>query len=515
MTIRDEVVGRNIFDVFPDNPDDPGATGVSNLRASLERVVRHRVADPMAVQHYDVQRPESLGGGFEERHWSPLNSPVLSAEGELLYIVHQVEDVTEFVRLEQAGLEAKTRNSELEQRTDQMHAEIIRRAQELQEVNAALRSANQAKNEFLSRASHELRTPLNAVIGFGDLLGLSDIDDEYRSWAAMIVKAGRHLLELLNDVLDISRIEGGHLSMSLEAIPVEKVITDVIGLANPLAKDRRIELNTTGVTDGVHVLADQQRLRQVLLNLLSNAIKYNRDDGKVTVTVSVSSEQHVRISVTDTGPGMTSTELARLFTPFERLNAAQRGVEGTGLGLALSRQLAQAMRDSLEVESEAGVGSTFTIELRAAPPPRLDPSADVVDPVTNTRSYAEEVRVLYVEDLVENLRLVEKILERRPGVSLIPAMLAGVALDLAREHKPDLVLLDLHLPDMPGEEVMRRLRADPTTRNTPVVILSADATRSHIDRLMEAGATGYLTKPLDVRRFLTVIDEILDRDAGE
>jgi signal transduction histidine kinase/ActR/RegA family two-component response regulator len=516
MTRRGEIVGRGIFDVFPDNPEDPGATGVANLTASLNRVRRHRVPDTMAVQKYDVQRPLTQGGGFEVRYWSPLNAPVLGSDGQLAFIIHRVEDVTEFVRLQQRDSQARRRSEELEEQTSSMQAEILRRARELQEANKALRAADEAKNEFLSRASHELRTPLNAILGFGDLLNLADLDPEHREWVAIIVKAGRHLLALLNDVLDISRIEGGHLAMSIEAVPVGRLLTDAMDLIRPLATANAVTLDPLPpAMEELYATADHQRLRQVLLNLLSNAVKYNHPGGTVAVTLAHSAQGRLRISVTDTGRGISQDALSRLFTPFERLDAAQAGIEGTGLGLALSRHLVQSMGGNLDVSSLVGRGSTFSVELPGAQPAPVVSAVSAKDRPIAPRRYQTAKRILYVDDLAENLHLVEQILARRPGITLIPAMLAGVALDLAREHRPDLILLDLHLPDLPGEEVLQRLRADPATADTPVVVLSADATRNHIDRLLAGGALAYLTKPIDVRRLLETVDTVLGQDTDE
>jgi signal transduction histidine kinase/ActR/RegA family two-component response regulator len=509
MTTSADLLGRDIFDAFPDNPDDPGSTGVLNLRASLERVRRHRVPDTMAVQKYDVKRPAERGGGFEVRYWSPLNSPVLDSDRQLAYIIHAVEDVTEFVRLQHPDEQTRPRSPELLV-IEQMQAEILRRGAELHDANQALRAANDAKNDFLSRVSHELRTPLNAVLGFGDLLRLCDLDPEHHDWVNMILKAGRHLLELLNDVLDISRIEGGHLSMSVEAVPVAQLLTDALDLARPLASARGVLLAPAPYLPAdMYVSADHQRLRQVLLNLLSNAVKYNHPAGNVTVTVEHRAHNRLRINVTDTGRGISHESLGSLFTPFERLDAAQAGFEGTGLGLTLSRDLVEAMHGTLDVSSLLGRGSTFSVELPATRPAIVPENVPERHTLNQARSYSAK-RILYVEDMVENLRLVEQILTRRPTITLIPAMLAGVALDLARQHDPDLVLLDLHLPDMSGEEVMRRLRADETTRHIPVVVLSADATRHQRDQLLAAGAAAYLTKPIAVRELLATIDELFD-----
>jgi signal transduction histidine kinase/ActR/RegA family two-component response regulator len=510
MTVRDDIMGRHVFDVFPDNPDDPAATGVANLRASLERVCSARVPDTMAVQQYDVERPAEQGGGFEVYFWSVRNSPVLGPDQQLVYIINQVEDVTEFVRLRQHGNDAAELTTELRQRTEQMQAEILRRSGELQDANHALRTANEAKNEFLSRVSHELRTPLNAILGFSELLSLEAFKAEHHDWVTMILKAGRHLLALLDDVLDIARIEGGHLSMSVEAVPVGALIADVLDLARPLADAGGVHLSPLpAVPADLCVAADRQRLRQVLLNLISNAIKYNHPSGTVSIAVEPCADRRLRISVTDTGRGIPAESLGKLFTPFERLDAAQAGFAGTGLGLALSRHLAQSMNGTLDFSSQPGEGSTFWIELPTTERITAGRPATEVDDLVTPRTYATDKRILYVEDMIENVRLVEQILTHRPAITLIPAMLAGVALDLAREHDLDLILLDLHLPDIPGHEVLRRLRADPTTCHIPVVVLSADATQRHIDRLLALGAAAYLTKPIAVRDLLRTVDEVL------
>ena len=243
MTKRDEILGRGIFDVFPDNPDDPNATGVSNLRASLERVRDRRLPDTMAVQKYDIRRPEEEGGGFEVRYWSPVNSPVLDERGRLGYIIHRVEDVTEFVRLKEFGSAQEAVTSALRERTTWMEAEIVRRSDELQEANKELRAASAAKNEFLSRMSHELRTPLAVIIGFGDLLSRStDLDEQKQNWVAMILKASDHLLSLVNEVLDLARIEAGRISLSLEPVDVAETFRETIELTLPLATDREVHL---------------------------------------------------------------------------------------------------------------------------------------------------------------------------------------------------------------------------------------------------------------------------------
>ncbi len=508
MTERTAILGRPLFEVFPDNPDDADATGVGNLGASLTRVRELLVPDAMAVQQYDIRRPESEGGAWEVRYWSPVNSPVLGSDGRLAYIIHRVEDVSEFVRLSEHEVEREQATAELRQRTSQMEVEVLRRSRQLQLLNDELRAASDAKNEFLSRVSHELRTPLTGVLGFGELLAASDLDDEQSAWVRTILTSGRHLLALLNDVLDIARIEEGQLSLSVEPVSIERLLHDTLSIMEPVASTHQITLRPVrGTVDHRYVSADQQRLRQVMLNLLSNAVKYNRPGGTVDITIS-DDDGSIRLAVTDTGRGMTPAQVAKIFTPFERLDAALDGVEGTGLGLALSRQLVETMGGRLGVASTPDVGSTFWVELRAVEPVAIETPVPGRSDST-PRSYSGRRCILYVEDLVANVRLVEQILKRRPDVTLIPSMLGELALDLARDHQPDLVLLDLHLPDIGGAEVLRRLRDEATTRTIPVVVLSADATARQLQRLFAAGADGYLTKPIAIDEFLGVVDRYL------
>jgi PAS domain S-box-containing protein len=384
--------------------------------------------------------------------------------------------------------------------------------EELRLAKLAAEHANEAKSEYLSRMSHELRTPLNAILGFAQLLELDDLHDEQRDNLGHIMSGARHLLSLINEVLDIAAIEAGRLTLSLEPVAVADVAAETVSLIRPLADTNNIMVGSPDVACSTHVLGDRQRLKQVLLNLLSNAVKYNREGGSVELSCAPAAGDRLRIAVTDTGLGIPPEALARLFVPFERVGR-QRGIEGTGLGLPLSKRLAEAMGGTLELTSTPGQGSTFWIELPLGDGPveQDEHEGGEVEPVA-----AEEliepsgppVTVLYIEDNMSNLRLVERILGRRPGVRLISAMRPELGLELAGQHDPDLILLDLHLPDIPGETVLRRLQTNPRTAEIPVVILSADARPGLIQRLLEQGARGFLTKPLDVKELLEVLDTV-------
>ena len=380
-----------------------------------------------------------------------------------------------------------------------------------------VKRASKAKSEFLSRMSHELRTPLNAILGFGQLLERQKPTEVQRKRVGYILSAGKHLLDLINEVLDISRIEAGRMQLSLEPVCVADALEETLDLMRPLATERSIQLSASADIDaGVHVLADRQRFKQVLVNLLNNAVKYTPFFGGVAVSYHVPGNEKVRVLVSDTGPGIPAEKLARLFTPFERLGAEQSSIEGTGLGLALSQRLMDAMGGSIGVESAVGKGSTFWIELPLAKSPlERFPRDGAANGARQPSSEPASRSILYIEDNLSNLALIEQMLAERPGTALLTCMQGKVGLDLARQHTPDLILLDLHLPDLPGWDVLSQLKADSTTRHIPVVVISADATKRQMNRLMSAGAAHYLTKPLDVNKFFQVLDETNGIDSAE
>jgi signal transduction histidine kinase/CheY-like chemotaxis protein len=389
------------------------------------------------------------------------------------------------------------------------------------EARRSAEVANRAKTEFLSRMSHELRTPLNAVLGFAQVLEMDELGPAQRESVRYIRRGGEQLLSLINEVLDISRIEIGALSLSPEPVWLPDVLEEQQALMAPLARERDVTVVVRATTAAAgHVLADRQRLKQVLLNLLSNAVKYNRRGGTVSIAVHEVAGDRLRIEVTDTGFGIAADKLERLFVPFDRLGAEASGIEGTGIGLALARRLAEEMGGSLTVRSVPDEGSTFSVELARVSDPLLQQAAIESPPPATFRAAATvspaapAKTVLHVEDNLSNLRLVEHLVLKRPEVRLITAIQGRRGLELAREHRPDLILLDLHLPDMPGLDVLAELRTDPLTRRIPVTIVSADATPGLIERLKAAGAHGHLAKPLGAEAFLAVLDSVPGRAPG-
>ncbi len=371
--------------------------------------------------------------------------------------------------------------------------------------------ASRAKSEFLSRMSHELRTPLNAILGFAQLLDM-DAQPGQRQQVGHIMRAGQHLLTLINEVLDIARIESGRLPLTLEPIALAGALQEALALVAPMAADAQIQLAPLPpilLADGV--VADRQRLMQVLLNLLSNAIKYNRPDGVVSVAVSRHGER-MAVSISDDGPGIAEDQLHKLFRPFERLNADHR-VEGTGLGLALSKNLLDMMQGDLSVTSEPGAGCTFTFELPcifvrsetpmpAPPSPALTGDGETIPPLYRAS-------VLCIDDNLSSQTLIATLLQRRSAIQLFSSTQGEPGLDLAFRHAPDLILLDVNLPDISGLEILRRLRAARQTAATPILMLNADATPATVRSLNAAGATAVLTKPINVRVFFEHLDQYL------
>jgi len=387
--------------------------------------------------------------------------------------------------------------------------DVLRQAKEEAE------RANRAKSEFLSRMSHELRTPLNSILGFAQLLALADLSAQHQDNVQQILKGGYHLLELINEVLDLARIEAGRLNMSPEPVQVKDAVKEALDLVRPIASLQNITLSVDFSAHGErYVHADRQRLKQVLLNLLSNAIKFNRSNGMVVLRCQEAQNDRLRIEVADTGSGIDEEGLKKIFTPFERLSADRNAIGGTGLGLALSKRMIEAMGGIIGVESTLGVGSRFHFELSLAEhaaEPGMDRDFHAgVTALGQAASY--QGTILYIEDNLSNIRLMEQILARYPGVRLLEAMQGKLGLELANTHTPDWILLDLHLPDLGGEEVLLALRQEPRTQRIPVTILSADATPGQINRLKAAGAREYLTKPLDVKQIIDLLEDTLRRE---
>jgi PAS domain S-box-containing protein len=399
-------------------------------------------------------------------------------------IVGVVEDITEHLRLEEA-----------------------------EHAREAAEASNRAKSDFLSRMSHELRTPLNAMLGFAQLLELDQrhpLTDAQRPWVVQIQQAGWHLLEMINDVLDLSRIESGNLRLQTDTLNLPDLVEATLAMVTSDAQARSIVITRELGAGTSALLGDATRVKQILTNLLSNAVKYNRDGGRVHVASRLSTPEIVEIAITDTGLGMTAEQMNDLFQPFNRLGRERSAVhEGTGIGLVISQRLAELMGGALKAKSVAGQGSSFILTLpRAVDPDTVRSTLDPLD--TAPAEYHRRV-VHYVEDNETNVEVMRGILAQRPQVQMAVSVTGLDGLAAIRAHRPDLILLDMHLPDIGGLDLLRHLKNDRDTANIPIVVVSADALSQQITDALEAGAERYLTKPVSVGELLAILDDLLER----
>jgi len=512
MTTRNEILGRGIFDVFPDNPEDPSATGVRNLRTSLERVLREKIPDAMDVQKYDMRRPESEGGAFAPRHWSPVNSPVLGPNNEVLYIMHCVEDLTDFVRLNHQKLAHEKLTEDLRTRTGQMEAEIYQRVIEVQEANLRLEATNielvkakeeaergsKFKDQFLSTMSHELRTPLNAVLGFSDLLAderYGPLNERQKRYIGHIHTGGKHLLTLIGDILDLSKIEAGRMELVPENLAVEPAFTEALGGMRPLA-DRKSHTLTQRAQPGLTVRADATRFRQVLTNLLGNAIKFTPDGGLIELNAFTVGAD-VRIEVRDSGPGIPPNEQKRIFEAFYRLRESGAHTEGTGLGLAITHRLVELQGGGLSLDSEVGHGSCFYFTLPAAPG-FSDSLSTRMPEISNLTRLP---RILVIEDDKVAAHLIHAQLTST-GYDVLSCHEPQKALEYAVQFQPAAITLDIVMKPRNGWEVLSLLKRDARTAHIPIIVVSI-LDQPGMGTLL--GADEYLVKPVEKSLLLAAL----------
>jgi signal transduction histidine kinase/DNA-binding response OmpR family regulator len=615
MTKREEILGRDLFDVFPDNPDDAGATGVSNSRASFARVLERRAADTMSVQRHDIRRPAEEDGAWEVRYWSPVNSPVLDERGHVTYIIHRVEDVTEFVRLKELGSEQEAVTTQLRDRTAQMEAEILSRSMELQEANKELRrqiaineaviestldgialadpdgnpilmnatqqrmlsdlldlppsgtvaeymqimadrvteperyrrlaeeiaqnaeyegvdgfellggrsyvrytapvrnadgdhigrifvtrettaerAAERLKSELVATVSHELRTPLASIMGFAELLTEREYDEETRNRFLRTIRGeSTRLTALVNDFLDLQRIESGAFTLSLEPFDLGEVVREVVQLFSAQSHDHELVVDLPD--ESTRALGDRDRIAQVVGNLLSNAIKYSPRGGSVVAKLEESGTA-LRVSVTDSGLGVPANQQSKLFTKFFRADSSDtREIGGTGLGLALCKEMVEAHSGRIGFTSVEGSGSTFWFEL----------------PVSTRARDGEKLRVLVVEDDPAAAALIEEYLAPADYAVEVTATGEGALLSVA-EDAPALICLDMTLAgELDGWAVLARLKEDEATAAIPVVICTAGNGRSEAGAL---GAADFLSKPFSSGQLRATVARLLPDGRG-
>lgn len=419
-----------------------------------------------------------------------------------------VDAIPQFREGEDKPYEVYTTFSDI---TKQREAEVAL----LEAMNNA-EKANQAKSEFLSSMSHELRTPMNAILGFAQMLEFNPkepLTETQKSSVDHIMKGGNHLLSLINDVLDLAKIEAGKVEFSIEEIDANKITDECLSLTIGMATDRGIEISVLdNTTVRPMVRADYTRFKQVLVNLISNAVKYNNENGKISITYEQIDENALRIAIADTGLGIPKYRQGELFQPFNRLDAENSEIEGTGIGLVVCKNLVELMDGTIGFESEEGKGSTFWFELPLAVSPNAIEDTQKAVEAAGVTGKLEEINgiMLYVEDNPSNLQLMEMIVSRIDGLTMLSTHTAELGIEIARSNQPDVIILDINLPGMSGLDAIAELKTHGKTKNIPVLALSAAATKSDIEKGTEAGFLHYLTKPMNVAEVTDAIREALE-----
>jgi signal transduction histidine kinase/CheY-like chemotaxis protein len=462
---------------------------------------------------------------LDGRTFDRYSSPMFGEDGKYYGRVWYYRDMTERKQLEEKLREyAETLEGKVKERTKQLedaknklqilNDELTLRRQEAEEAKNQANAATRAKSDFLSSMSHELRSPLNAILGFAQLME-SDSPaptPAQKESIAQILKAGWHLLKLINEILDLAKIESGQVPLSREPVSLAEVMLECRGMIEPQAQQRDIHMTFPRFDIPCFVLADRTRLKQVIINLISNAIKYNIKQGTVEVKCAESTPGRIRVSIRDTGTGLSPEQMAKLFQAFNRLGQEAGSEEGTGIGLVVAKQLVELMEGEIGVESTVGVGSMFWFELISVAEPHI--SIGEGDIAASTQPHvprgAQLHTLLYVEDNPANLKLVEKIIARHPDMHLLTAVNGNSGIEIARASKPDVILMDINLPGINGFEALKILRSDPATAHIPVIAISANAMPLDIERGLKAGFFRYITKPIKVNEFMEALDVALE-----
>ena len=539
MTQRDQILGRGIFEVFPDNPEDPSATGVRNLRTSLERVLQDMVSDTMAVQKYDIRKPESEGGGFEERYWSPVNSPVFGPEKNVAYIIHRVEDVTEFIQLKQHELEQKKLTEELRTHAGQMEAEVYLRAREVQEANRRLEAANQElarlyekskeldrmKTRFFSNVSHELRTPLALILGPAEkVLYSGNLGPGERQSLEVVARNARTLLRHVNDLLDVSKLEAGKMDVNYTQEDLARLLRVTAGHFESLASDRSIHF-VVEAAPSVPAQVDAEKMQRVLLNLLSNAFKFVPDGGRISCRLRAE-EEYAHVSVEDNGLGVPPHLRATIFEPFRQgEEGPTRRFGGTGLGLAIVKEFVELQHGSISVSDAPGGGAVFEIILPLLAPPHakvhaspaeaamtveLQQAVEELSPApARQESIAEAGKplVLVIEDNPDMNRFIAETLASQYRTA--SAYNGREGLEKALALRPDLILSDIMMPEVSGDRLVREIRARAELDGIPIILLTAKAGDELRVNLLRDGAQDYLMKPFRAAELLARVANLI------
>jgi signal transduction histidine kinase len=541
LTSRSEIIGKHLFEIFPDNPGDPSADAIRNTRASLDRVLRTRQPDVMVVQRHDVRRPESEGCGFEVRYWSPVNSPVLNPDGSIAYIIHRVENVTDFILLKHHGKEQTELTEALRDQAMKIEADLYARSREVAETSLKLKHANEElarlnqraheldalKSRFFANVSHELRTPLTLILGPVErLLKRSGLDAQTRQDLLVMQRNARLLQRHVSDLLDISKLDSGHMRVHYSSIDLASLARRVASHFHVLAVDHHIQFSMQ-IPPSLPAEADVEKTERVLFNLLSNAFKFTPEGGAIRLALKERSDQ-VLITVQDTGPGIPESQREAIF---ERFSQGERGTArlqgGTGLGLAIVWEFVSLHSGHVSVSEAQDGGAVFHIEMPlAAPPgthvdrtaavPEGDASRQYPDGVRQTFSAsssdkkttrAGDFRILVVEDNPDLNAFIAEALGQHYRV--ISAFNAEDGLQRAIENPPDLILADIMMPGMSGDRMVAEIRRRPALDDVPIVMLTAKADDDLRIKLLRHGVQDYIHKPFSMEELLARVDGLL------
>lgn len=547
-TKREEIMGRGVFEVFPDNPSDPDATGVSNLRDSLELVLKDRAPNTMAVQKYDVQLPESQGGGFEVRYWSVVNIPVLDKKGEVCYIINRVEEVTEFMRLKNMGNEQDKLTNDLRNLTASMETEIYQRAQEIQTSNKKLIRLNdeltqreeeirqvykrlfdmdQLKSQFFANVSHELRTPLTLIIGpTRTLLKQNSMDVSQRYLLETIERNSYTLLKHVNDLLDVSKLEAGKMTLNYSSVNLSRLVQNIAAHFDSVAKERNIEFELN-MPESCPAQVDAPKIERVVLNLISNAFKFTPDSGKIQCSLNLSGTS-VWISIGDSGSGVPVSQRELIFEKFRQGEEGDsRSFGGTGLGLSIAKDFVTLHLGSIQVYDSPLGGALFKVQLPLGAPEQVAESnwasneenqfalvstinefkeIELKDP-GKSNSFSGKPKILIVEDNPEMRRYIFDTLSSE--FHLIIANDGKQGLEKTIREKPNLIITDVMMPNMSGDQMVREIRQLPEFANTSIIFLSAKSDQNFRIKLLQEGAQDYLIKPFTPEELIVRVNNLI------
>ncbi|WP_439623479.1 ATP-binding protein [Shinella sp.] len=524
MTDRAAIVGRSIFDVFPDNPDDSDATGVRNLRDSLQRVVETGAGDTMAVQKYDVRKPD--GSGFEARFWSPFNKPVLDEAGTVAYVIHRVEDVTEFIGLKNRDSAQVAANEQLRSRAQKMELEIFQRAQEVAEANRKLRDLDRLRTDFFANISHELRTPLTLILGpVRKVLSAASLSTADRRDLELVERNALILLGQVNDLLDVAKLEAGKFDLVYTRLDAARFARTLASNFDGLARERGISFRLSESAQ-LDMEVDAGKLQRILLNLLSNAFKFTPSGGGVELSLERAGDQAI-FRVDDTGPGIPEEDRGVVFERFRQLEAGKRGMKGgTGLGLAIVKEFAALLRGRVWVDASAEGGARFSVAIPLAAPAGFsvlendDPVQQIGSPdmlghelariladAVNVPTPGSGARILVVDDNADMRGHIASLLAERYRVET--AADGGAGLAVARDLIPDLIITDVMMPVMTGDEMARALLDDPATKDIPILMLTAKMDDPLKMELLREGVRDYIAKPFSAQELEIKIERLI------